>query len=515
MPFRLGIAQLESNKWTLIQNFNLTPIILKFDEIKIQTEKLTFSMKNNTEYYNGYLNSLNSLHMLERKIEHLIEQILPFKNVHRNKRGLFNPLGTFIKSLTGNLDQNDAEQIDAKIKKLQDNQNKLRIDAINQITLLDSTINKFKLIISNITHNELMLKSHILRIEDTIKNVGIHQLNTQEYFLVHVVINQITLIYQSIYNILDKIEVAITFAKINILHNSIIDPNELLNEIQKIKEHLSNDKLPLQNNIQNILNFEKIIIIKSFVKDFNIVFILELPLVEPETYQYFNLFPLPIPNNQSFLVNIPYKPYLALSDSKYAYMDQECMELQPQNYLCQETRTALVEDSPPCAVQLIKHQSNVTSCHPFRTQLHKPQIRKIIDGKWLITIPNQLISTVNCQTSADNVPLFGSYLLESPSNCKTKIKSIILENYKPSQISYSEVNLTILNFTSTEQHGPIYNPPAMDLNYVNLKATKDIENKLEEQKKNLEKMTSTYKVGSHKFENGVGERCVANSRISL
>ena len=51
------------------------------------------------------------------------------------KRGLFNPLGTFIKSITGNLDQNDAEQIDAKIKQLQDNQNKIKIDAINQITL--------------------------------------------------------------------------------------------------------------------------------------------------------------------------------------------------------------------------------------------------------------------------------------------------------------------------------------------------------------------------------------------
>lgn len=492
LPFRLGTAQLESNRWTLVQNIDLSPLITKFHILKNQTENLSKNIQNNTQYYEGYLNSFVSLCTFEKRIENLIEQIIPFKYYHRTKRGLFNPLGTFIKSITGNLDQNDAEQIDAKIRKLQENQNKLKIDAVNQITLLESTINKFKTMISNITHNQLMLKSHILRIEDTIKKVDLHQTNFEQYYLIHAVINQITLIYQSIYNILEKIEISITFAKINVLHNAIIDPKELITEIQKINNHLNSDKLPLDSTSQNILNFEKIMVIKSFLKDFNIVFILELPLVEPETYQYFNLFPIPIPNNQSFLVNIPYKSYLALSNDKYAYMDQRCSEIQPQSYLCKETRTAFIEDSPSCAVQLIKHHVNITSCRPFETKLHEMQATKITDGKWLITVPTRLISTINCQKSVDNIPLFGSYLLESPTDCKIRIKSMIFETYKSSRLVFSKVNLPILDLNLIEQRQSMtYNPPAMDLNYINLKATKEIETKLREQKQDLQDMTTT------------------------
>lgn len=499
LPFKLGTAQLESNKWTFIQNFDLTPLIFKFHTIKNQTEKLSLSIKNNSEYYNQYVNSFNSLTTLEKRIENLIEQILPFKYAHKTKRGLFNPLGSFIKCITGNLDQNDAEQIDAKIKKLQDNQNKIKIDSINQITILDSTINKFKSVISNITHNESMLKSHVLKIESIIKTVEIQHTDLKQFFLIYTIINQVTSMYQSIYNILDKIEIAITFAKINLLHNSIVDPNELLTEIKNIDIHLNMNKLPLESNPQNILSFEKILVIKSFLKGFNIVFILELPLVELETYQYFNLFPLPIPDNQSFLVNIPYKPYLALNSKKYAYMDQGCIEIQPESYLCRETQTTLVEDSPPCAVQLLKHHANITSCHSFRTNLHEIQTRKIVDGKWLITIPNRVISTITCQNSVDNIPLFGSYLLESPIDCKIKIQSIILETYKQSRLSFSEVNLPVLNLNQIEEHRSIYNPPVMDLNYVNLKATKELENQLRDQKKELEQMTSTVYVDRTSF----------------
>lgn len=76
--------------------------------------------------------------MLENRIENLFEQIIPtFKNSQRIKRGLFNPLGSFIKCITGNLDQNDAEEIDAKITALNEAQNKLKTDAINQITIMD------------------------------------------------------------------------------------------------------------------------------------------------------------------------------------------------------------------------------------------------------------------------------------------------------------------------------------------------------------------------------------------
>lgn len=430
----------------------------------------------------------------------MFEQILPNENNYRRKRGLFNPLGTFIKSITGNLDQSDAEQIDAKIKQLQDNQNKIKIDAINQITILDNTVKNIEHLILNISHNEYVLKSRILQIEAIIKQVALNQTSSHQYYLTHTIINQIIAFYQSIYDILNKIEISITFAKLNILYNAILNPKELLIEIKKVNNILSLDKLPLEPKFENILNFEKIITIKSYIKNFNIVYILELPLVEADTYQYFKLFPVPIPNNHIFHVNIPYKPYLTLSDKKYAYESQECLEVQPQNYLCKEARTAYIEEAPSCAVQLIKHHQNISSCHPFQIMLQETQITKIANGKWLVTVPKLQIGTIICQNSQNNVPLTGSYLIEASTDCKIRLKSKILEAYKASRLTFSKVSLPKLNLSLIMDPGSIaFNPPSMDLNQINLKLTKDIEAQIKEQKKHLQEVTSVVYVNRTSF----------------
>lgn len=338
------------------------------------------------------------------------------------------------------------------------------------------------------------MKSRILQIEEIIKKVALRQSTDRQYFRIHVVINQISMMYQTIYDILEKIEVAISFAKINTLHNSIINPIELIKEIQNFKNQLVMDKLPLEANIENVLNFEKIIEIKSYSKHSIITFILEIPLVESEIYHYYQLYPLPIPINQKseFYLNLPHKPYLALSDTKYSYMDQICTQLLPNEYLCKEAHTAYMNNDPPCAVQLISYRSNATTCQPFRIKLHEVQITKITDGKWIITVPDRLVVPVSCENSKNNMPLFGSYLVESPSECSLQIKSIVLRTYKTNRLNYKEVSLPVLNFTenANQQKEIIFNPPTLDLDVVNLKETKEIATMLEEQKKRINEMTT-------------------------
>ena len=330
--------------------------------------------------------------------------------------------------------------------------------------------------------------------------MALHEANSHKYFLTYTIINQIIAIYQSIYNILDKIEVSITFAKLNILHNAILNPKELLTEINKVNDILTSNKLPLEPKIQNILNFEKIITIKSFITNFSIVYILELPLVEADMYQYFKLYPLPIPNNHTFYINIPYKPYLALSNTKYAYTDEECLEVQTQNYLCKEAKTAYIEEAPSCAVQLIKHHPNISSYHPFQIILQENQITKIVNGKWLITIPKRQIGITSCQDSENNIPLIGSYLIETSIDCKLRLKSNTLETFKSSRLTFSEVKLPTLNSSSIKNIGSIvYDPPSMDLSQANLKATEDIEAKIQEQKKKLQEVTSVVYVKRTSF----------------
>lgn len=206
---------------------------------------MTKHLRANDTLDKEYTNSLTSIHTLETRIEEQISQILPMYNMKRSKRGLLNPLGSFIKCITGNMDQTDAENIDQKIRLLQDNQNRLKSDAINQITLMESTIDKFQGLISNITHNEIILRSRIIQIEQSIKEAKLLGDNLRYYFTTFTLINQISSIYQSIYDILNKVEIAITFAKLNIMHNSMVDPKAFLKEVQSIENLVTDKKLPV------------------------------------------------------------------------------------------------------------------------------------------------------------------------------------------------------------------------------------------------------------------------------
>lgn len=404
---------------------------------------------------------------------------------------MLNPLGTIIKCITGNLDGTDAERYDKQIEQLQENQSKLKVNTLDQISLLETTINKFQHLISNITHNQIVLKSRIMQIEANIKRVALEQAKTHEYFQIHIVLNQITLIYQTIYNVFEKIEVAITFAKINTLHNSIISPIELLSEIKNIKSHLKTDMLPLEDSVANMLSFERIIEIKSFSKNSVITFILELPLVETEIYQYFRLYPIPIPKtNNLFQITIPHKPYVAYSGMRYSYMDQQCTQMLPKEYICKNAHTAYLEDDPPCAVQLLSYKKNITNCQIFNIKLSQLQVTKISDGKWFITTPARQIAVTTCGTAKNNIPLFGSYLLESNPNCEVRLQSFILQTHKPSQLAYVKLNLPALNFTMVNRNSSaIFNPPALNLDIVNFKETRDIQEKLEQQRQHIENVS--------------------------
>jgi len=452
---------------------------------------LTKHLRANDTLDKEYTNSLTSIHTLETRIEEQISQILPMYNMKRSKRGLLNPLGSFIKCITGNMDQTDAENIDQKIRLLQDNQNRLKSDAINQITLMESTIDKFQGLISNITHNEIILRSRIIQIEQSIKEAKLLGDNLRYYFTTFTLINQISSIYQSIYDILNKVEIAITFAKLNIMHNSMVDPKAFLKEVQSIENLVTDKKLPVSANIENILLIEKLVKIKGYQKNTNLTFIIELPLVELDVYQYFSVHPVPVPNGQEFIVNIPHKPYLALNDQRYVYLEEKCEEMIDNNYLCQNTHMNALDNFPPCEVQLISHSQNVTSCHPFQLKLSTPQVTKVIDGKWIVTIPKRLVSTADCNHDKTTIPLFGSYLIEVPIDCKLQIQSIILESHKPSQLTFNQVTLPKLELSLITNNQSMYEPPSLDLDIINLKTTNELKANLQLQKKTLQEATTS------------------------
>lgn len=79
----------------------------------------------------------------------------------RYKRGLINGLGSVIKSITGNLDHDDAVSYTRAISILQKNQEHLRSSFIRGISLNQHLIQSYNLTISTIVNNQYKIFTQI------------------------------------------------------------------------------------------------------------------------------------------------------------------------------------------------------------------------------------------------------------------------------------------------------------------------------------------------------------------
>ncbi|CAH0683221.1 unnamed protein product [Spodoptera exigua] len=84
----------------------------------------------------------------------------------RIRRGLINPVGSIIKALTGNLDNDDAVRYDKLISSMQSKQNVM----MNKITLVSEMVDTFVNITNSTRNNFIILEKTIKEIEEILNN---------------------------------------------------------------------------------------------------------------------------------------------------------------------------------------------------------------------------------------------------------------------------------------------------------------------------------------------------------
>ncbi|KAG5870699.1 hypothetical protein JTB14_000196 [Gonioctena quinquepunctata] len=105
LPLKLGPAKIRTSTHDFIHYYNLTPIAQEIDAIQNQYE---------ANFIQGLQYQLEAVH---RKFQSIYPSL-------RGKRALINALGSIVKAISGNLDQDDAEKYDSAISTLQRNQYK-------------------------------------------------------------------------------------------------------------------------------------------------------------------------------------------------------------------------------------------------------------------------------------------------------------------------------------------------------------------------------------------------------
>jgi len=493
LPLKLGNAQNAIDSWSFVQIFDITSLIENFYNLQGQYVRIKNAFENNTQitdsYKKAFINSYNIATFLQNRILEQINQLNPIVN-NRKKRGLINAIGSIIKTITGNLDQEDAEKYEKAIEKLSTNQSRLKTSVKDQITLFQKAIDVFKASMQNLTQNQLLLKSRIDHIEDVFYALEAQAIGTYYFFYTEMVISQLTTEFQAIYDIFERIETAITFSKMNILHNSIIQPNELLNEIQYISKYLTTTKLPFEPNKVNILMFEKISRIKSYSSENKIIFIIEIPTVESQMYNFYHLYPMPVMKDNSYQLIIPKSKYLMINEQNHFFSNENCFEIIPEEFICHEAITVKSQEKSPCEVQLLKMMTNVSNCQPIPVEITDIKIQKVELNKWIIVSPDHTVAVQKCGKTSENIPLKGSYLVELNPDCVVKIKDFLLQNLKNNKNKFKQITLPSIDYSK-----PNYNLAskfsAFKLDDVNLNELQPIKEALEAKKQEMDKIEDT------------------------
>lgn len=378
------------------------------------------------------------------------------------------------------------------IEKLSDNQIKIKTLIKDQITLLEKSIDTFNKSILTLMDNQVNLQTKIVQIERTLKSVELQNMKTYQYFLVHVAILQITTAYQEIYDTLERIEIAITFSKLNIFHNSMIEPNELLDEIKLINKHLLNKKLPFEPKLENILLFEKTLIIKSYSKENKIIFILEIPIVETEGYNYYHLYALPVIQNNSFSFILPQSKYLTLNEQNYMLFDEKCLQVGSEEYICHTSNPIRVkEEDAPCEVQLLSFSKNPTNCQPIPVHIPDMKIQKAEHNKWIFVSPGSVLVKQKCGNDRENKQIYGTFIIEVDSKCEVQIGNIQIKSYQNIQNEFKNIELPKLKFNDSPYvKDSLTDFQPLKINSVNLDELKNVKNALDIQKQKLDSISN-------------------------
>lgn len=384
-----------------------------------------------------------------------VRQLIPSK---RHKRGLFDPLGSFIKVITGNLDHDDAMRYDKIITEL-----KTREQGIaNKITIVSEMMDHFLNSTEIINNNVNIMNERLQRIENIVTDLSKENMYTFVSYL-NSVLNMFITNFRTIYININDIETALALSKVSILHKSVIDPDELLSLLSEISHH---DSLMYPIKEKYLVNIEETLSLKTYLNNDEIRFIIEVPLVSNFSYNFYKLYPLPISRNNETYVIIPEFPFLLVEGTRYRPTATQCREITSDEYLCSEDDLALYAPTT-CIEQLMEHQRNLSMCLPSKVLLEDLKFQRIISNVWILYSRHEQLLTQTCGHDMTRETIQGTYILTTLEVCDVLVNRVIIHGRHHQQIDtrYNPVPLITLPDVQGQRH----HHSAADLEPVDLK----------------------------------------------
>lgn len=411
----MGPAKLQRTEHTFVHYYDLSVLYREYDSLSNQYLNIKSSLENNS-IHSELENYDKITQFIRSKIDDKIENLNIHSTSHRNKRGLFNGIGSLLKGLTGNLDANDGERIEKILEHMKTNQMRLQEQMRMQYSVNVDIIKKFNDTLLDIQHNELVLKAKIIYNELLIKRSVAYQ----NILFAKDIFNQLIILFNTILDVLEEIENSLTFCKLQTLHPSIIKPKDLFQEIQKISSHYKN-QFPFELDYKNIFAFESIIEVQCKVEANRINYFLSIPIDYETIFDLYYLLPIPTKHESEYLTIIPNARYVLKSkDNLVKPLSDKCT--QGKMFHCPSRLQVNYEIN--CEKQILLDEK-ISQCHYYRLVVPKNHIEIIPEiDQQLVVFPVEEKLQFRCQEQTETKSLIGVYLVKK-SNC-----DVIFHNQK-------------------------------------------------------------------------------------
>lgn len=409
--FKIDTARIRLGYERIIKKINLGTIDLNLNHI----EKIASSFK-----IKDHLQET-----LSRKIE-IARGKLNSLQPHRQKRGLINALGTIVKYIAGNPDQEDLQIIQSSLGTLQTRANELTNNQMNQIIINDS----FQGRINNISNTLRKISSKISLINNTLR-----QDDAMEH--INLIFNTDLLIHA-----LEDIEEQIEFSKQDMINKNILSLEDKQYIFQKLVQQNMNLKF-----IDEIFQYSSGSITIS--KD-NAIILVKIPILDDNPYDLLQLQTVSI--NQT-KIN---------TDIQWVAKNQH-------NIIRQKKKCKICDKSTPledeCIYNILTHQK--PKCWMIRTE-QQTSIKEIMRGIIFIDTKSNLEVYSSCGDSR---------VLSEPTVIETENCTINVLNYTFHSEDRFMPKEEYLVPTYNKQPGTVnnlYDEPE-DISIHNLKYLKDIQ----------------------------------------
>lgn len=379
-------------------------------------------------------------------VEQKYKEILADTNNYafRSKRGLVNGIGSIFKSITGNLDYADGEYFNECINKVTRDEREIEQLLKNQISVTSSVLRNFNSTIQQFQIDEKNFNENIVTIQNALNRISDDVAFYEAQVKVLNFCQSLMESYVFLENYLDDILNAITFARLRILHSSIITPIDLITSLQEISRTLTRNNFPLPTYTSSVAKYLDIIELEAYQSENQVVFVLLIPLVEPETYTLYKTFPIPILDNRTGFFHIlpTTQRYIARDDDSLLYVSlqnlESCKNLQTRLKICSNILQYPIDSDAICEAQLLRQQKILPrTCQTSILAATDYNVQEIDYNLWLVTISEPLPVTVRCgNRNPESQILKTNSIIKLQPNCNAFIGSTrihskyLVQNFK-------------------------------------------------------------------------------------